>query len=386
MQAVREYAHTWLPEAEVVARRIEQGPPVTAPVEVRLFGEDLEDLHQAATTLSELVATIPGTVDVRHSMGLGGATIDYEVNDAVAGGFGLSRTDVALALLGQTSGLVAGQYRAGDDPVDIVIRGEGGEATDASRLGTVSVSVPAGPPVPLSAIAVETLSWEPAAVSHRDRSRIVTVASQLQAGYTFSDVLARLQPMLEQADLPESVRVQFGGELEGSGDANAALLLTLPVGLMLLLGFLMAEFNSFRQVALILVTVPLAGAGVVPGLVFGGQPFGFMSLLGLIALIGIVVNNAIVFIDVINHQRAEGVELTQAVEHAVSQRIRPILLTTATTVLGLLPLALTESTLWPPLASAMISGLLASTVLTLFVIPALYNLMYRFSDTRTVAA
>jgi multidrug efflux pump subunit AcrB len=380
MTAVREFAASSLPEAEVVARRIEQGPPVSSPVEIRLYGEDLHDLHTAATTLAALVASVPGTVDVRHSMGLGGATIDYEVNDAVAGRFGLSRQDVALALLAQTSGLVAGQYRAGDDPVDIIIRGEGGQATDASRLGSVGVSVPAGPPVPLSAVATETLSWEPAAVSHRDRSRIVTVASQLQYGYTFSGVLDQLQPMMDNIDLPDSVRVQFGGELEGSGDANAALLLTLPVGLMLLLGFLMAEFNSFRQVALIMVTVPLAGAGVIPGLVFGGQPFGFMSLLGLIALIGIVVNNAIVLIDVINHQRAEGVALADAVEHAVSQRIRPILLTTATTVLGLLPLALSESTLWPPLASAMISGLLASTVLTLFVIPALYNLMYRFSE------
>jgi multidrug efflux pump subunit AcrB/outer membrane protein TolC len=380
MAEVREFSRTTLPEAEVVARKIEQGPPVVAPVEIRLYSDSLTDLHQAATSLSELLAQTSGTVDIRHSMGLGGASIDYAVDDAVAGAFGLGRPDVALALLGQTMGIAAGQYRAGDEPIDVLVRGVDGESTSSERLTNVGLTSPHGVVVPLSAVARPELVWEPASVTHRDRTRMVTVAAQLQPGFTFSEVLERLQPQLQSEPLPASVRVEFGGELEGSGDANAALLLTLPIGLMLLLGFLMAEFNSFRQVAIIMVTVPLAGAGVIPGLVFGGQPFGFMSLLGLIALVGIVVNNAIVLLDVINHERAAGASLQWAVETAVARRIRPILLTTATTVLGLLPLALTESTLWPPLASAMISGLMASTVLTIFVIPALYGLVYRFTE------
>jgi multidrug efflux pump subunit AcrB len=139
----------------------------------------------------------------------------------------------------------------------------------------------------------------------------------------------------------------------------------------------LAEFNSFRKVAIIMVTVPLAAAGVVPGLLIGGQPFGFMSMLGVIALVGIVVNNAIVLLEVVDSRRQAGADITQALEDAVSRRIRPILLTTATTVAGLLPLALSSSTLWPPLASAMISGLISSTLLTLVVIPALYRELMR---------
>jgi multidrug efflux pump subunit AcrB len=146
---------------------------------------------------------------------------------------------------------------------------------------------------------------------------------------------------------------------------------------LLLLGVLLAEFNSFRNVAIIMITVPLAAAGVIPGLLIGGQPFGFMSLLGVIALVGIVVNNAIVLLEVVESRREAGADIPEALQDAVSRRIRPILLTTATTVAGLLPLALSKSTLWPPLASAMISGLISSTLLTLVVVPALYRALMR---------
>jgi multidrug efflux pump subunit AcrB len=134
------------------------------------------------------------------------------------------------------------------------------------------------------------------------------------------------------------------------------------------------------------MTVPLSAAGVVPGLLIGNQPFGFMSLLGVFALIGIVVNNAIVLLEVIEARRKQGAQVDEAVTDAVSRRIRPILLTTGTTVAGLLPLALSSSTLWPPLASAMISGLLASTLLTLMVLPAAYRLVFGGSPSKRIAA
>ena len=138
----------------------------------------------------------------------------------------------------------------------------------------------------------------------------------------------------------------------------------------LLLFFLLLQFNSFRRVGIILLTVPLATVGIFPGLVLSGSPFGFQSLLGVIALVGIVVNNAIVLLDVMDRELERGRAIADAVRTAVERRTRPILLTTATTVAGLLPLAFSSSTLWPPMAWAIISGLLASTVLTLLVIPS----------------
>jgi multidrug efflux pump subunit AcrB len=162
-----------------------------------------------------------------------------------------------------------------------------------------------------------------------------------------------------------------GGHLESSGEANTALLKTLPIGLFLLLFFLLLEFNSLRRILIILVTVPLAITGVVPGLLITGYAFSFTAMLGVIALMGIVVNNAIVLIDAIDSNLASGMSSADAVTRAVSRRTRPILLTTITTVVGLLPLTFASSTLWPPMAWSIIFGLLAATILTLGVVPAL---------------
>jgi multidrug efflux pump subunit AcrB/outer membrane protein TolC len=372
----RDLARRELPEAEVVARRLEQGPPVAAPVEIRLTGHALDDLHAAATAVTHLLDGTAGTADVRHDLGPGSPTMRFTIDDAAAARHGVSRADVARALYGRTRGLSIGQLRSGEDPIPVVVRSAAGERLPAEDLDTVDVAAADGRLVPLAQVARVESAWRPAALTHRNGQRIVTVSSQLSGGATFSDVLAAIAPRLDQLDLPAGVSVSFGGDAEGSGEANSALLRSLPIGLMLLLGVLLAEFNSFRRVTIILATVPLAAAGVVPGLLLAGQPFGFMSFLGVIALIGIVVNNAIVLLAVVESQRAEGASLDDALIEAVSRRIRPILLTTATTVAGLLPLATSSSTLWPPLAWSMISGLLASTALTLLVVPALYRVLF----------
>jgi multidrug efflux pump subunit AcrB len=165
--------------------------------------------------------------------------------------------------------------------------------------------------------------------------------------------------------------MQLGGDAEGSGEANTAILKIAPLGAMLLLVFMLIEFNSFRRLGIIMMTIPLAAVGIIPGLVISGSPFGFQSLLGVIALTGIVVNNAIVLLDAIDTRLHDGEPLRDAVDAAIRDRTAPVLLTTLTTVLGLLTLAFSASTLWPPMAWAIISGLLMSTLLTLLVIPVL---------------
>jgi len=362
-----------LPGIEVIARRLEQGPPVAAPVEVRVFANDFSSLHEAASTVDRVLRNTPGAIDVRHDLGPGEPTLRIVIDDASAARHGLSRADVAAAIHGHTRGFPVGDLRTGDDPVSIVVRSSAGELMSAEALEMVDVATPGGGAVPLAQVARLDATWQPAAIHHRDRSRIATVSAQLAPGATFSDVTRGLETGLAGASIPDDVRIAFGGDAEGSGEANAAMLATLPAGALLLLGVLLAEFNSFRRVAIILATVPLAATGVIPGLLLSGEPFGFMSLLGVMALVGIVVNNAIVLLEVVEGRRREGAGVDEALTDAIQQRIRPILLTTATTVAGLLPLALSPSTLWPPLAWAMISGLLASTILTLAVVPALYR-------------
>ena len=375
--AIREMARTDLAGVEVVARGLEQGPPLAAPVEVRLLGDDLDALRRGADRVIAELKAIEGAADVRHDLSLGAPTVVFEIDDAAAARRGLSRADVARALLGRTRGLEVGQYRAGDDPVPILVRGPAGEDTDLDALATTAVATTdGGGTTPMSALAQPRVEWRPAVIAHRNRKRTVSVLSELRPGVIASEVLRKLRHTLGPDALPDGVKLEYGGEAEGSSEANAAMLRTLPLGVLVLLVFLMAEFNSFRRVGIIMATVPLALTGVIPGLLLGDQPFGFMSLLGVIALVGVVVNNAIVLLDVVERRRQQGSEVHAALAEAVRTRTRPILLTTATTVAGLLPLALSKAALWPPLAWAMITGLLASTALTLLVVPALYRLLF----------
>jgi multidrug efflux pump subunit AcrB len=362
---------------ELISRKMEQGPPVQAPVEVRLSGDSLDDLNQAATKVTAALKATPGSLDIRHDLGPGAPTLRFRVDDAAAARYGISRVDIAQAVYGRTRGRAVGELYFGEDPIPVVVRSEAGERMAVADLEAVDVPTREGRMVPLGQVAHIEPVWQPAAIRHRNGQRMVTVSSQLQDGFTFTRVIAALQSKLTTLDLPKGVKASFGGDAEGSGEANAEMMRNLPIGLLLLLGVLLAEFNSFRKVAIIMVTVPLAAAGVVPGLLIGRQPFGFMSLLGVIALVGIVVNNAIVLLEVVDSRRQAGADITEALQEAVSRRIRPILLTTATTVAGLLPLALSRSTLWPPLASAMISGLISSTLLTLVVVPAMYRILMR---------
>jgi multidrug efflux pump subunit AcrB len=373
---VSELAADKLPGIEVIGRRLEQGPPVQAPVEVRLFGSRFDQLHQAAVMVAGELEATPGTQDSRHDLGPGAPTIRFAVDDAAAARYGLNRADLARTLYGRTRGLPVGELYVGEDPVPVVVRSSAGERLQAEALESVDVAAADGRMIPLSQLARLETAWRPAAIRHRNSRRVVTVSSQLAGGVPFSQVLKELAPRLKRLALPPEIQIAFGGEAEGSGEANAALMKSLPIGMLLLIGVLLAEFNSFKRVGLILMTVPLAAAGIVPGLLIGHQPFGFMSLLGVFALVGIVVNNAIVMLEVVEARRKEGAAVHAAVEEAVARRIRPILLTTATTVAGLLPLALSASSLWPPLAWAMISGLLAATLLTLVVLPAACRLVF----------
>ncbi|MCB1053600.1 MAG: efflux RND transporter permease subunit, partial [Acidobacteria bacterium] len=374
---IRQFAQEHLPLADVVPRALEQGPPVQSPIEVRLYESDQALLYQQSEKVLQVLKKIPGTVNVRHDLSMGAPSIRFAINDAAAGTMGLTRADIASSLYGKTRGLQVGQYRAGEDPVPVVLRSSKGERLNPDDLETIQVSSDRGGHAPLGQVSQPIWEWLPGAIKHRNRTRIATISSELLPGVAASQVQQELEAQLAQIDWEPTTRLEYGGQGEGSSQANAGMALALPVGLILLFAILLAEFNSFRRVGIVLVTVPLAAAGVVPGLLVSNSPFGFMSMLGVIALIGIVVNNAIVLIDMIVSRMGEGESLESAIAEAVQRRTRPILLTTTTTIAGLLPLALSDSTLWPPMAWAIISGLLASTLLTLLVVPSLYLLLFR---------
>jgi len=270
--------------------------------------------------------------------------------------------------------LIIGQYRQADDPINIVLRDKKGINFPLEQIENIQLSLN-GMSIPLKQLVDLKLAWLPAAVHHYDLQRTVSIFSEIQEGKTYAGVLQQLRPALAELKLAKGVKIKISGTAEESDKANKSLGGALPIGMILLLMFLLIEFNSFIKVAIILITIPLAFAGVPLGLLFTNTTFGFTAILGVLALIGIVVNNAIVLLDLIQKNLDKSIEFNQSIIDAVKRRARPILLTTITTVAGLFPLVITKSTLWPPLAWTIISGLLVSTFMSLLVVPALYRLM-----------
>ena len=373
---IRGFANSDLPAVALGVRRLSQGMPIDAPIEIRVYASDRAALQRAGEAVLAEVRAIAGTADVHHDLGLGVPTLEFEVNDAAARRKGISRADIALALRSRSRGLAVGEYHGGSDPVPIVIRSAEGEDFPVSRLTAIAVSAPGGQEVPLAHLASIGVGWRPGAIHRRQGRNLVTVSAQLEEGVTAHAVMRKLRPALERLQLPEGVALEFGGETEGSQTANAELFRHFPLAFVLLVACLLAEFNSFRTLLIILVTVPLAIFGTIPGLLLSGSPFGFMSLLGALSLVGIVVNNAIVLLDAVQRRRREGAPLEEALIAAIELRTRPIVLTMLTTAAGMLPLALSRSELWPPMAWAIISGLAVATALTLAVVPALYVLAF----------
>ncbi len=365
-----------VPEAEVVARALGQGPPIDAPVEVRVFGPDSQALIEATDQVMAILRDTPGARNVRHGLGQGLPTLEFSIDDAEAARQGVSRERIAEAIARATRGQRVSTWRAGREPLPILLGTDDGEGLPHEALGGLSVATPGGP-LPLEQFVDTRLTLMPAVIEHRDLQRVTNVLAETEPDMTYGQVWETLGPRLDALDLPPGIRVAPGGAAAEASSANSALFGTLPIGGLVLLAFLMWQFNSVRLTGLVLLTVPLAAAGVVPGLLLTGQPFSFTAMLGVVALIGIVVNNAIVLIDRIEAGNRDGLTLEQSISAAVSRRIRPILLTTATTIAGLIPLTWTQSTLWPPMAWAIISGLSVATVLTLLLIPAAYRLTAR---------
>jgi multidrug efflux pump len=377
MHWVRRRAGETLPDAHVVASRLGQGAPVDAPVEIRVFSERADDLVATAEEVMRLLRATPGAVDVRHTLGTGLATVALEIDDSAAARLGLARADVASLLTAVTLGQEFSTWRARREPLPMLFRSPEGRAFPMDAIEGLPLALPDGTTVPVGQLVRTRLEWQPAVIRHWDMQRMTAVLAETAEGHTYNDVLSALAPRLGQMGLPPGVRLVYGGAAAEADEANTALFRTLPIGILLLLVFLLYQFNSFRLLGIVLVTVPLAVVGVGPGLLLARQPFSFTAILGVVALVGIVVNNAIVLIDLIRRLERDGLETGAAIVAAVGRRTRPILMTTATTVAGLLPLTFTRSTLWPPLAWAIISGLIASTLLTLVVIPALYRLLMR---------
>ena len=368
------------PDLDVTLKPLQIATPISAPVEVRVSGPNDEMLFDIAASVEARLRATYGTRNVTDDWGPRSKKLVVAVDQLRARRAGVSSQDVAISLQTALSGLETTQYREYDSVIPVMLRSTiANRAADMTKIENLNVHAQAtGRTVPLLQVADTEIVWEPSMVRRRNRTRTVTVVADIEPDVTPTDVVTALRPWLDeqQADWPLGFRYEFGGEEEGATAANRSIIEKLPVGGVVILLLLVAQFNSLRRTAIILLTIPLGFIGVVAGLLVAQSHFGFMALLGSVALAGIVVNNAIVLIDRIRIETQSGLDPQRAVVAAAQQRLRPILLTTATTVAGLLPLWFRGASMWEPMAVAIIFGLIFATVLTLGIVPILYALLF----------
>ena len=378
--AVQEFLFNRHPDMDNQIARLENGPPVGYPIQIRLSGPELPELYSLAKIVSDQLYRYPGVRSVKNTWGLQTKKLVVAVDQERALRAGVTSSDVAYSLRAGLSGIDLSQYREGDQLIPITLRTVESDRRDISKLDGLSVYSPtAGEPVPLKQVADVRLTFEPGIIERRDRERTMTLLVQLIEGVTATEVNAQLVPWLAEQSLSwgSGYHYEVGGESESSSDANASIAAKLPLALMAIVLLLVFQFNSIRRPIIILTTIPLGLIGVTIGLLVARSTMGFFTLLGIIALSGIIINNAIVLIDRIKIEIDElGKPPPEAVVAACLQRFRPIMLTTATTVLGMMPLWWGGTAMFKPMAVTIIFGLLFATLLTLLVVPVLYAALF----------
>jgi multidrug efflux pump subunit AcrB len=386
MTEIRRYALDHFPDLDIKTRLIEEGPAVENPVEIRLSGSDSALLFKAVEEVKQQMHAIGGLTSVSDNWGQRIKKLLIRIDQARALRVGVTSQDIAVSLQAGLGGMSLTEYRQGEDVIPVELRSLAANQQDISKLEALAVYVQStGKSIPLKQVADIELVWDRAKILRRNGQRTVSVGAQLENNITASEKFAQLLPWLEQreSDWRNAVRYELGGESESSEKANQSIADKLPIAGFIIMILLVAQFNSLRKALIILLTIPMGLIGVIPGLLLANSFFGFMTLLGIISLAGIVINNAIVLLERIQIERDNGLEHLQAIISAAAQRARPILLTTATTVLGLIPLYLGGGEMWEPMAVTIMAGLLFSTVLTLGVVPVLYAVLFRVGKSQS---
>ena len=364
------------PGARISVREFVNGPPVTAPVAVRLVGPDIEVLDELASKVEKLIEATPGTRDVRNPLKFPRTNLKIEADTAKAALLGVPSVEIDRAMRLAVSGLPAGTFKDIDgEQYPIVVRTplEGRATLEAVKAARVISAT--GESLPLSQVA--TIEFEPAPVliSRYDRQRAVTINSEIERGANTGKVTAAVVSQLNKMEWPRGYRYVLGGDAEAGADAFGGIGTAIIVTIFGIFAILVLEFGSYRSTLIVLTVVPLGIFGGMLMLLLSNNEISFTASIGFIALIGIEIKNSILLVDFTNQLREEGVPLDEAIERAGEIRFLPILLTSATAIGGLLPLAVQNSGLYSPMAWVIIGGLVTSTLLTRLVTPVVYKLI-----------
>ncbi len=356
--------------------RLENGPPVGFPVQFRISGEHPDEVLRIANAVKAKVLANPNARNVNLDWDEPSKVVRLEIDQDRARALGVSSAQVAAFLQGSLSGTPVSTYREGNELIEILLRGPEEERTRLSLLGSLAVPTASGKPVPLSQIARIEYGFEPGILWHRNRLPTVTVRADVEDA-TPPSVTNAILPTLEdiRAVLPPGYLLETGGSVEDSARGGASVAAGMPLFLFAVVTLLMLQLRSFSRMAMVLMTAPLGLIGVVWFLLIPQVPFGFVAMLGTIALSGMIMRNSVILVDQIEHDIAEGHAPFQAVVDATVRRFRPIVLTALAAVLAMIPLS--RSVFFGPMAVAIMGGLIVATALTLLFLPALYAAWFR---------
>ena len=334
-------------------------------------------MRAIASRVAELVGSAPGAANVNYNWMEPGRTIRIRVDQDQARLLGLSSQELALAVNAVVSGVTATQMRSGIWLDDVLVRASAGQRASLSTVRTLQVPLPNGKTVPLSQIASVEYGQEYPIVWRRDRLPTVTVQADLAPGRQAATVVQLLAPQIAalNAGLPRGYNVSVGGSVQESGKAQKSVVAVLPLMLVIMLTVLMFQLQRFSSMFLVLSVAPMGIIGVVAALLLADKPLGFVAILGVLALTGMIARNSVILINQIETDKARGLHPWDAVLDATSHRVRPILLTASAAILGMIPIA--PTVFWGPMAYAIMGGLAVATLLTLVFLPALYVAWFR---------
>ncbi len=345
-------------------------------ISISVKGDDIDTLRNIGNDFKDIIEKVDGTREVTTSYEDGIPQVQIIADRGIASQYGLTTAQIGSSVRGVLSGSNVTKFKIDGDEIDVVLKGDNMYGQSMSLLGMLPVPTPAGSNVPLSEIAEIKVEKGPISITRENQIRVLTVSGSV-VGRDVQSVSSEIEGLLKQYEMPSGYSYAFGGETEQIEETFADLAMVMLVAIVLVYMIIAAQFESLIQPLSIMFSVPLALSGGFIGLFVTGLPLNVIGIIGLIILVGIVVNNAIVLVDYINNRRSKGEERDAAIMKAGPIRIRPIMMTALTTILGLVPMAMgigEGAELTQSMGVVVIGGLSLSTVLTLVVVPVMYTI------------
>lgn len=368
---------TDFPTLRASVTRLENGPPVGFPVQFRVDGHDLVKIREISHQIADIMRANPNLANVQLGWEEPSKVLKVSIDQSKARLLGVSSVDIANMLNGALSELRVSEFRENNELIDLVARGPDIERAQLSRLPNLMINTQSGTSVPLSQVATFKSEFEEGVIWRRNRVPSISVKAHLRGNMQAPVVSDQIEQKLGdiRANLPIGITIETGGAVEESAKGGASVAKGFPLFLVVVLTLLIIQLQSFSRVFLVMVTAPLGLIGVTIALLLFNQPFGFVAMLGTIALSGMIMRNSLILVDQIDQDIAAGLAPWQAIVESTIRRFRPIVLTAAAAILAMIPL--TRSVFFGPMAVAIMGGLAVATVLTVLFLPSLYALWYR---------